>query len=73
MITDAPTFTLADGVMAYHGDSITWSTANTPNRAGLVPFRSDGRLHKFQLVVPEGAVWSIASSVNANATASGEQ
>ncbi len=71
--TDAPTFTLSDGVMAYHGDAITWSTANTPNRAGLVPFRSDGRLHKFRLIIPEGAVWSIASAVNANAQATGEQ
>lgn len=71
--TDATTFTLEDGVAAYHGDAITWSTANTPNRAGLVPFRSDGRLHRFRLKVPEATVWSIASSVNASAQLSGEQ
>jgi hypothetical protein len=73
VITDATTFTLQDGVSGFHGDSITWSSANTANRAGLVPFRSDGRLHKFRLNIPEATVWSIASSVNANAQLSGEQ
>lgn len=73
VITDATTFTLQDGVSAYHGDAITFSTANTANRAGLVPFRSDGRLHKFRLNIPEATVWSIASAVNANAQMSGEQ
>lgn len=71
--TDATTFTLQDGVAAYHGDTVTFSTANTANRAGLVPFRSDGRLHRFRLIIPEAAVWSIASSVNATAQLSGEQ
>lgn len=73
VITDATTFTLQDGVQGYHGDTITWSTANAPNRAGLVPFRSDGRLHKFRLNIPEAAAWSIVSAVNANAQPSGEQ
>jgi hypothetical protein len=75
VITDAPLsgFTLADGTMAYHGDSVTWSTANTANRAGLVPFRSDGRLHKLRLVIASGTVWSIASAVNAHGVPSGGQ
>lgn len=75
VITDAPkeSFTLADGTMGYHGDAITWSTANSANRAGLVPFRADGRLHTFRLVIAEAAVWSIASAVNAHGTMSGEQ
>jgi len=73
VITDATTFTLADGVQAYHGDTVTFSTANTANRAGLVPFRSDGRLHKFRLIIPEATTWSIASAVNVNAQQSGEQ
>jgi hypothetical protein len=75
VITDAPRdqFTLADGVSAYHGDTITWSSANSANRAGVVPFRSDGRLHKFRLTINEGAVWSIASAVNAHGLGSGEQ
>ncbi|ANK73733.1 hypothetical protein FA04_14555 [Ensifer adhaerens] len=73
VITDATGFTLADGAYGYHGDSVTWSTANAANRAGLVPFRSDGRLHKFRLVISDGTTWSIASAVNANAQPSGEQ
>jgi hypothetical protein len=71
--TDATTFTLQDGVAATHGGAVTFSTANTANRAGLVPFRSDGRLHRFRLTIPEATVWSIASSVNATAQLSGEQ
>lgn len=73
VVTDSTNFTLEDGVQAFHGDTITWSSANTKNRAGLVPFRSDGRLHKFKLIIPEGEVWSIASSLNANVQPSGEQ
>jgi hypothetical protein len=75
VITDAPiaNFTLSDGTMGYHGDTVTWSSANTANRAGLVPFRADGRLHKFRLIIAEGAVWSIASAINAHGTVSGEQ
>lgn len=73
VITDSTNFTLQDGVQAFHGDTVTWSSANTKNRAGLVPFRSDGRLHKFRLTIPEGEVWSIASSLNVNAQPSGEQ
>lgn len=71
--TDATTFTLQDGVSAYHGDTVTFSTANTANRAGLVPFRSDGRLHRFRLIIPGSTVWSVATSVNATAQLSGEQ
>lgn len=72
--TDATGFTLQDGVQAYHGGGLTWSTARSPNaRTGLVPFRSDGRLHKFRMIIPEGSVWTIASSVNVNAQQSGEQ
>lgn len=73
VITDATDFTLQDGVQGFHGDTITWSTANTANRAGLVPFRSDGRLHKFRLTIAQAAVWSIVSAANVNATQSGEQ
>ncbi|WP_104662850.1 hypothetical protein [Ensifer adhaerens] len=74
VVTDATSFTLSDGVSAFHGGAMTFSTANSPHpRTGLVPFRSDGRLHKQRLVVPAGAVWSIVSSVNVNAQPSGEQ
>lgn len=64
VVTDAPTFTLADGTSDYQGGTITFSSDNTPNVAGLVPFMADGRLHKFRLDIPTGTAWSIASAVN---------
>jgi len=71
--TDATDFTVSDGVSSFHGDAITWSTANSPNpRTGVVPFRSDGRLHKFRAVVAEGATWTVMTSIDANAQVSGE-
>jgi hypothetical protein len=75
VVTDATigSFTVADGVMGYHGDGITWTIPRSSNRAGIVPFRSDGRLHRFRLVINEGAVWTIASAINANGIPSGEQ
>ncbi len=73
IITDAPTFYLQDGMSAYHGDATTWSAQEQPNRAGLVPFRSDGRLHKMRLIIPEETIWSIATAANVNAQASGAQ
>jgi len=74
VITDATEFTLQDGVRAFHGGPVTWSTANTANsRTGLVPFRSDGRLHQFRLNIPAAATWTIASAVNVNAQPSGGQ
>lgn len=74
VITDATSFTLQDGVQDFHGQTLTWSTANSAHsRTGLVPFRSDGRLHKFRLSIPEASVWSVVSSVNVNAQQSGGQ
>lgn len=74
VITDATGFTLQDGVQDFHGQAITWSTANgAHSRTGLVPFRSDGRLHKFRLNIPAGTTWTIASAVNVNAQPSGGQ
>lgn len=71
--TDCLTFTLKDGTRRFHGADISWSSANSINRAGLVPFRSDGRLHKMRLEIPAGAEWSIVSSVDVNAQQSGQQ
>lgn len=74
IVTDAPTFTLQDGVQAFHGGTQTFSTASSPNsRTGLVPMRSDGRLHTLRLLIPAATVWSIVSSANVNAQASGVQ
>lgn len=73
VVTDATGFTLQDGVQAFHGDTVTWSTANSANsRTGLVPFRSDGRIHKLRLSIPASTTWTIASGVNADFQKSGE-
>lgn len=71
--TDCVDFTLMDGTSAFHGDPIIWSAASSINRAGLVPMRSDGRLHKFRLQTPAGSDWTVVSSINANAQPSGQQ
>jgi len=76
VVTDAPTYTVKDGVSDYHGGTVTFSGASSPNRAGLCPLRSDGRLHKIRLEIAAGTVWSIVSSAgipDTNITMSGEQ
>lgn len=71
--TDAATHTVSDGTSAFHGDTETFSAAASPStRTGLVPMRSDGRLHKFRVVIPAAEDWSIASSVEVMASPSGE-
>lgn len=71
--TDATNFTLMDGVRDHHGAASVWSAPSSINRAGLVPLRSDGRLHKFRLKIAEGVDWTVASSINVNAQPSGQQ
>lgn len=73
VITDATSLTVADGVSAYHGGSVTWSSdvAQHP-RTGLVHFRSDGRLHRFRLKVPAGTPWTVATGLSVSAQVAGE-
>ncbi|MBB5040806.1 hypothetical protein [Shinella fusca] len=71
--TDAADYTLTDGTRPHNGAAVTWGTASTMNRAGMVPLRSDGRLHKFRFQTPAGADWSVVSSVNVSAQQSGQQ
>lgn len=71
--TDSTDFTLMDGTADYHGAAVSWSLPGAINRAGLVPLRSDGRLHKFRFQTPVGSDWTIVSTVNANAQLSGQQ
>lgn len=71
--TDATDFTMSDGVRAYQGAAIEWSATSSINRAGLVPLRSDGSTHKFRMVIPAGAGWSVVTSISPNAQLSGQQ
>lgn len=73
VVTDASSYSVADITRAVHGGTETvGATATASARSGLVPLRSDGRLHKFRLSIPQGASWSVASSINVNAILSGE-
>lgn len=73
VMTDATGVSVTDTVYDYHGATGTESASSTVNRAGLFPMRSDGRLHKITVTIPAGTDWSIASGVDANFQASGEQ
>lgn len=71
--TDARNFTVTDTVIGYHGDTPVTSATAVPNRAGLVPFRSDGRLHKQTLAITAGESWTIVSDIDVSAVPSGQQ
>jgi hypothetical protein len=72
IITDTDDCTLADGVSAYHGGPVTWSSSVSPHpRSKACNFRSDGRLHRLRLEHNAGAVWSIASGVSVKAQVTG--
>jgi hypothetical protein len=71
--TDAATYTVTDTTFDFHGSEGSESPPSSPNRAGLVPLRSDGRLHKFTTTIPEGTTWTVASDVEVNPQVSGKQ
>ena len=71
--TDAPSLTITDTMLDYHGGTETVSSSSSINRAGLVPMRCDARLHKFTLNIPEETVWSIISDIDVPAIPSGQQ
>lgn len=71
--TDAPTFSLQVSTLDYHGAVASTRPSSSPNRAGLVPLRADGRLHKFAVTVAEGTEWSIMTDIEPNAQPSGQQ
>lgn len=76
VVTDAPTYTVKDGTSDYHGGTVTFSSASSPNRAGLCPLRADGRLHKIRLEIAAATIWSVVSAANVpdnNIAPSGEQ
>jgi hypothetical protein len=71
--TDANNFTARDGVTDYPGGPLTWSAVSAPNpRNKVLPFRSDGQLHKFQVIIPAGEAWTIATGIDPVAQVSGE-
>lgn len=73
VVTDAIGFAVSDTVYPYHGAAGVVSVDQVPNRAGLVNFRQDGRLHKFSCSIPAGVDWSIISDIEASFEEGGEQ
>lgn len=73
VISDAIGFAVTDTVYSHHGATGDVSAPQTVNRAGLLNFRQDGRLHKFTCVIPPGAEWSIISDIEAEFEEAGEQ
>lgn len=73
VITDATGISVEHGVAEHHGAGITYSAASTQNRAGLIPLRADGRLHKFRLTIPAATQWSVATAIEADFGRTGRQ
>lgn len=71
--TDATTVAVEHGTAAYHGAAISYGASSTINRAGFIPLRGDGRLHKFRVTIPAGASWTVASSLEADFKITGAQ
>lgn len=57
--SDASDYTLQVGGAQVSDDALSWSSANTRNsRTGLVPFRSDAKLHRFRVNITAGSEWN---------------
>jgi len=71
--TDAATHTGQISAKATHGASVSYNTAASPSTDGLIPCRSDGRLHRFKATIPAGEVWTHAHNVDAVVRRSGKR
>jgi len=72
-ISDAPVFSIAVGASYDHSTLPTWSSAATPNpRSRLCNFRSDGRLHKFRMVIPAEQEWNKITALDVVGVGSGQ-
>jgi hypothetical protein len=71
--TDAATHTGQVSAKPTHGAALSWSTATSPDTSGLIPARSDGRLHRFRLIVPAGETWTHAHNAIPTAKRSGKR
>jgi hypothetical protein len=71
-LTDAGSFTVADGVCANHNDTAVFSADQSPNsRSKLCNFRSDGRLHRMRTKIPAGTDWSTITGLDVEAVVTG--
>jgi hypothetical protein len=72
-ITDAASVTGRVGKAAHAADVITWGQEYGINRTGLIPARSDGRFHKFEVSIPAGSDWSSFHGVEPIVQKAGQQ
>lgn len=69
---DATDFSVTQLTTNFKGDEFRERTPVSPSaRTKSVPIRGDGRTHKFKIVIPEGADWTIATSMDVEAAGSG--
>ena len=72
VVSDAPTYTVRDGTAAFHGDTVAWSAAVSPNsRSKMCNFRSDSRLHRIRVEIPAETVWDNVNSAVVDVQESG--
>jgi hypothetical protein len=70
--TDATNFTARISVADYDGQPLTDKPAVTPStRTRFIPYRADGRVHKFGLDIPEDEAWTFASGLEVQVAAGG--
>lgn len=57
--TESADVTARAGTMATHDDDVAWSgsLSRVPS-TGMVPCRADGRFHRFEVTIPQGASWT---------------
>lgn len=71
--SDAGNYTMQVGSAVLPETPISWSSANTrSSRTGLVPFRSDARLHRFRVTIAAGSEWSHLHGVSPEFQPSGD-
>jgi hypothetical protein len=72
-ITDADGHTGQIAAKDKHSSALSFSNATAPDPTGLVPARSDGRLHRFRLNVTAGETWTHAHGVEEEAMPAGNR
>jgi hypothetical protein len=51
------------GVKDTPTDAVTWNSASSPNRGGMITQRADGLSHRFRVTIPAGESWSTLSAI----------
>jgi hypothetical protein len=73
VLTDAPTMTGKVAKTDFPGAAVTWGASAAMNATGLIPARSDGRLHRYSITIPAGTIWNILHGVEPQVQASGNR